>query len=463
MRTKQMQNEHSLTAQRRMSPLKIASYAGFAIGALILVCGLALLIFHDPLMNRFIKPRIAAAFVEAYPAYSIRIGDMNYGLLKNSFGFDSVALSNADGTFTSTMESFSVSGVSWMHLLWGGNLAPHDFDNAVVDVHNILLTFPRSQYELRCALLRLSVADSEVIANALELHPGVDDDAFFGESKFRKTRFTVTTQQCRLTGLDVTVAMLRRTYHTRRIHVDDIDLDILINKDKPAARDSSTPPMPGEILASMKETIRCDTMDITHGSLKYGERFVTGSKPAIITLDSLDVLALGIANHADLDTALVIHAKGQFMKSGTMTLLMTFPLSSPEFSFQYSGSMSKMELGALNAFLEKAEQKRIKSGVLQAATFEIDVALGRASGNVRADYRDLTLAAINKQTGSEKGFVDGITSYIANTYTIRGTNMPGTSGSVRVGKVKYLRQRDDPFFRFVWFALRSGVADIVGF
>ncbi len=151
------------------------------------------------------------------------------------------------------------------------------------------------------------------------------------------------------------------------------------------------------------------------------------------------------------------------MKAGTMKLIMSIPVPSPDFSFDYSGSLSGMELSALNPFLETAEQKRIKSGFLHAATFEINVARGRASGNVRAVYRDLTLAAINKQTGSERGFVDGIVSYIANTYTIRGTNELSNSGLIRLGKVKYLRQRDDPFFRFVWFALRSGVADIVGF
>jgi hypothetical protein len=463
MMKKETQNEHPPTGRRRMPPLKVASYAGFAVGVLMLVSGLALLLFADPLVNKFIKPRITTAFLEAYPAYSIRIASMNFNVLKNSLGFDSVALSAADSSFTSTMATLSVSGIGWLHLLWGGSLAPHDFDNAVVDAHTITLTFPQSTYELHCGRLLGSVADSEVMANALELHPGVDDDDFFVGSKFRKTRFNFATQQCRLTGVAFLEALNRKNFHARSMHFRDIDLDILINKDKPAARDSSTPPMPGQTLSSMNESIHCDTIDIINGSLHYGERFVLGSKPAVITFDNVDVLAEGIANHTLRDTTLVVHAKGKFMKAGTMNLLMSFPVPSPDFSFQYSGSLSKMELSALNLFLEKAEQKRIKSGVLHAATFEIHVALGRASGNVRAVYRDLTLAAINKQTGSEKGFVDGITSYIANTYKIRGTNVPGTSGSMRLGKVKYLRQSGDPFFGFVWFALRSGVADVVGF
>ena len=61
------------------------------------------------------------------------------------------------------------------------------------------------------------------------------------------------------------------------------------------------------------------------------------------------------------------------MKSAQMNLLMSIPISSPEFSFQYSGSLSRMNLTALNPFVEIAEQIRFKSGVLQAATFDINV------------------------------------------------------------------------------------------
>lgn len=463
MKPEHMQDEHPPTDQRRKLPLKIASYTGFAVGAILLVCGLAFLLFPDFFVNRYIKPRITAAFLEAYPAYSLRIADMKYSVPGNSFRFDSVALSAADTTFTSTMASLSVGGISWVHLLWGGSLAPHDFDNAVFDAQGIEMRFLQSRYELRCGQLRASVADSEVVANALELRPGVDDEDFFVVSKFRKTRFNSTTQQCRLTGVDFVAALNGKNYQARSMQVRDLCLDILINKDKPAVRDSSTPTMPGESLSSMNERIHCNSLEIINGSLKYGERFVLGSKPAVITFDSVEVLAEGIANHTDRDTALVIHAKGNFMKAATMNLLMSFPVPSPEFSFQYSGSLSRMELSALNLFLEKAEQKRIKSGFLHAATFEINVASGRANGNVRAVYKNLTLAAINKTTGSETGFVDGLVSYIANTYTIRGTNAPGKSGLVQLGEVKYLRQRDDAFFGFVWFALRSGLADVVGF
>ena len=41
--------------------------------------------------------------------------------------------------------------------------------------------------------------------------------------------------------------------------------------------------------------------------------------------------------------------------------------------------------------------------------------------------------------------------------------MPGKSGSMKIGIVKFTRKPDEPFIQFTWFALRSGIANVVGF
>ena len=454
-----MQNEHPPTDRRKLWPLKTASYAGFAV----VVCVLVLLLFPGPLVNWFIKPRITKAFAEACPAYSIHIAGMHYSVFKNRFGFDSVALSAVDRTFSGKVNSFSVSGIGWMHLLRGGSLAPNDFANSIVVVHDIVLNFPQSHYKVHCERLRVSVPDSAIVVESLILHPSSDDEQFFAGSKFRKTRFRLAVPHARVMGLAFLELLQGKRYRTRSVQINDAFLDVLVNKDKPDTIDASSPLMPNELLSSIKGTLQVDSLRIMNGRMKYGERFAVDSNPAWVTFDNMRVSAEGIANHGGHGAAIVIHAQGNFLKAGTMNLLMSIPVASPEFSFHYSGSLGGMDLGALNSWLETAEQLRIKAGVLQEATFEITVASGRAGGNVRAVYRDVTLAAINKHTGSEKGFFDGIASFIGNTFTIRGTNVPDKSGSIKIGEVNYTRKRDDPFFRFAWFALRSGVRDVVGF
>jgi hypothetical protein len=457
--TEHMQNEHPANGRRRPSLLKIASRAGIAIGAIVLVCVLVVVLFPDPLVNWFIKPRITKALAEAYPAYSIRLSAMNYSVFKNRFGFDFVDLRAADSAFSGNIGAFSVSGISWLHLLWGGSLAPNDFAKSEVLVHDIALTFPPSNYELRCKRLSVSARDSEMLVEALLIQPPGDDEQFFAASKFRNNRYRLVVPKAKVVSLACLELLQGNNYRAGSVQIHDASLDILLNKDKPDSRDTTGLLMPNEILSSVKGNLQVDHFSGTNGQLKYGERFAVGSKPALVTFDSMQVSAEGIANHGPRGAAFVIHAQTKFVNAGTMKLNITIPVSSRECSFQYSGSLSGMDLRALNSFLEVSDHIRIKSGVLEEATYEINVVSGRASGSVRGIYRDLTLAAIDKGNGSENGFSDRITSFLANTFTIRKNNVPG---SMKIGVVNYMQLRDDPFFQYEWFALRTGVRDVLG-
>jgi hypothetical protein len=458
-----MPNEHQPTDHQKLSFLKIALHTGLAAGAILLVCVLVLLLFPDPFMNTFIKPRIAKAFVEAYPAYKIRFTGMNYNFFKNRLGIDAVTLNAVDSTFSSTMSPFTVSGINWVHLLWERSLTINDFANSVVHAHDITITFPKLQYKLQCELLRVSVTDSEIVVEDLKFHPLGDDKQFFAGNKFRRTRFNLVSPRINIMGLACLELLQGKNFRARSTKIQDVFLDVLVNKDKPDSKDTSYLYMPNEILSSIKGTLHVDSLSIITGRLMYGERFAVGSNPAFITLDKMQVFAEGIANHGNRGAALVIHAQGKFLEAGTMKLLMSIPVASPECSFQYSGSLSGMDLSMLNSFIEISDHMRIKTGILEEATFEINVVAGQASGRVHSIYRDLTLAAVNNETGSEKGVSNGITSFVANTFKIRKSNIPDKSGMTKIGEVKYIRKRDDPFIQFVWFALRTGVRDVLGF
>jgi hypothetical protein len=307
------------------------------------------------------------------------------------------------------------------------------------------------------------VADSEVVVDSLTVVPSGADEQFFAESTTRQTRQRLTIPQAKVMGLACFELMDGKTCRARTIHLKDAFLDVLINKDKPVARDSPIPVNPAEVLSSIPGILQVDTVRITNGGLKYGERFAVGGKPAVITFDRMQVVAEGISNQQDSGSAVIIHASGLFMNAATMNLRMSIPLSSPAWSYNFSGSVSRMDLHALNAFIETAEQMRITSGVLQVGTFDIVVASGRATGIMRVNYRDLVLAAINKDTGSENGLMDLITSYIAKVGKIRGTNEPDRMEAMKSGTVSHTRQRDEQFLECTWFAVRSGVGDVVGF
>jgi hypothetical protein len=440
--------------------MKIAKYAGIGVGTLLFVCVLALLLFSDPLVNKYVRPRVIKTLAEAYPAYSIRIADMHYSFFTNRFRFDSVAVEDADRTFASHMAPFSVGGIKWMHLFWGGTLEAEDFANADVEARDFVATFPQSRYNIHCKRLLVSAADSKLVAESLAIHPIAGDEDFFQGSKFRRTKMSFAAPNCSITGLGCLDAVLGKKYAARSVEIRGATIDILVNKDKPDSRDTTGPLMLNEILSSITPSLQVDKVTMVNGRLTYGERFELGAKPGQVTFDSMQVLAEGITNHSHSGTPLVIHAQARFAGAGTMKLVITIPVVSRELSFKYSGSLSGMDLSALNSFLEVSDHKRIKSGVLQEASYEVNVVSGLANGTIRGVYTNLAIAAISKKTGSEKGIMDRITTFIGNKFTIRQNNV---EGSMKIGRINYTRVSDDPFFQYIWFALRTGVRDVVGF
>jgi len=221
--------------------------------------------------------------------------------------------------------------------------------------------------------------------------------------------------------------------------------------------------MPNELLSSIIKTIHLDSVRVINARLNYGEKYPGASKPARLTFDGMQVLAEGPVDRPDQLDTVVVRAEGRLMNAGTMHVVMLIPVATPEFTFQYSGSLGGMDLRLLNPFLEVAEHKRFQTGLLHTATFDIHVISGNARGIVRASYKDLKLLSIDGRSGSESGVLNTIASFITNNIKLRTTNEPDKVGSTKTGKVKYVRAHDDAFFAFAWFALRSGVGEVVGF
>src|SRR4030066_188993 len=106
-----MQTNHGPANRSKLSPRKVAAYAGLAFGAVVLICALVFLFFPDTYINGYLKNQIIKAFTRAYPAVSIRIAGVHYNIWKNRIGCDLIALTSTDSTFSCSIAKFSVSGV----------------------------------------------------------------------------------------------------------------------------------------------------------------------------------------------------------------------------------------------------------------------------------------------------------------------------------------------------------------
>ena len=445
----------------KLSLLKNVKYPVIIIGAVIIIVILVLTFFPDPIINSFFKGRIIKAVTKAYPEDSIQLGNMHYNVWKNRLSCDSIKLTT--NKFTGCAASFSVSGFSWIKILRQGDFTPDILKSSTLDAHDIVVNFRQSQNVLRFGMLHISVPDSEIVSDSIKYFSLISDEQFFSKSQFRQTRYRFDIPQIQIIGSDCAAILQGKSYIAGCININDLFVEVLVNMDKPYDKSSENPKMPNEVLSSMKEIIKVDSMIILNGRLKYSEKYTAQGTPGVISINKANVSVTGIANHATNPDTTLIHGEALFMNSSKMKLYMAIPLQSKDFSLRYSGSLGTMDATILNSFIEAGEHHRIKSGTIHSARFKIDVNSGISSGSFQVEYQDLSIAVLNKNTGSEKGLFDRISSIFAKIFVIRGTNMPDEKGLMKIGETKYKRNPDDYFFQFVWFALRNGVADVVGF
>ena len=444
---------------RRPSLPRLMAYVGASLGALVLAVAAILLVFGDAILNRYGKEKAERAFAEAYPGSVLRIGELDYSVGANRLVARSVTLNAANTTLKAG--PISLTGVRWARLLLG-TAAPADaLAEASLEATDLDVEFPRARYGIRCARLRASVPSSELIAERTELGPLVEDKTFFAGRDFRTTRFHVVVPECRVSGLAYGELLQGKSYRAGSILFSRPSFDALVNREKPRKPRLKSPLMVHEALASIRRPLQVGSLSITDGRLKYSERFAVGGAPAVLTFGAVSFSVVGIANRSDATAAVRLQGKGDLMSAGTLKVLMSIPITSPHFSLHYSGSLGAMDLACLSEFLDVSEHTRIKSGRAQEVRFEVDVTGGHARGHVRGIYKDLVVAILDKKTGTEKGFDNRFASFLANLLKIRNSNAPNSSGLRKEGKVEYTRRPEDTFLQFVWFALRTGVLDII--
>jgi hypothetical protein len=448
-----------VSARSRVSSRKLLAWLGEFLVALVVTFGVLLAFFSGAFLNGYCRLKVERAFAKAHPGSELRIGQLDYSLRANRLIAESAALKSTNTTLKTGR--ISVMGVRWIGLLSGASTLANVLANASLDATNLDMEFRQTHYEIRCARLQASAPSSELSAQGIELRPLGSDEEFFAARSFRRTRFHVVVPECKVLGLVYGELLRGKSYVARSVHFSQPSFDALVNLDKPAQPFVKSPLMLHEALAAIPQPLKIDSLTVTNGNLRYCEQLGALTNPAVLTFSAVNISAEGVGNCGEPSAAIRLHAQGNLMDAGVLTMQMSIPIAPTNFSLRYSGSLAAMNLTNLNAFLDLDARTRIKSGTVDEAGFEIAVAGGQARGHVSAKYKNLEIAVLDKRSGAEGGFDNRVASLLANALKIRSSNAPDASGSSKEGEVLYSRQPDDEFQQFLWFALRTGVLDII--
>ena len=432
---------------------------GVSIFILVLAIVALVFVFSGAILNSYVKTKAELAFARAHPGFVLRLGQLNYSIRANRLVAESLTLRTTNTTLKA--DQISLRGVRWDRLLWGTATLTDIVDKASLDATNLDVEFPDAHYGIQCKRLRSSVPTRELYAEGTELRTLAGDKEFFAAHPFRTTRYLVALPELKISGVMYADLFQGKSYRAQSIQFSRPSFEALVNLDR-ASEPFMTPPlMLHEALAAIPQPLQIDSLCVTNGTLRYCEQVVIGADPAVLTIGALNLAADGIANRGESSAVIAVKARGNLMDAGMMNVLMSIPIAPSDFSFHYSGTLGAMELTNLDAFLDLDAHTRIKSGTVNGASFEIDVKDGKARGSVRANYQNLDLAFLDKKTGVETGLDNRIASFLANVLKIRSSNGPDVTGVSKEGVVNYTKKPGDEFQQFAWFALRTGVLDII--
>ncbi len=452
-------DQQAVRPGRRLPLWKLSASVGASLGAVFLIAAVLILMFGNTILNSYGKGKIERAFAAANPGCALRIGELNYAVGADRLVAQSVTVSSTNATVRAG--PISLTGLRWAPLLRGTAALADVFAQGSLDATNIEAQFPQAHYSIRCARLRASVRDSELVAEGAELEPLGGDEAFFAAHAFRTPRFHIVLPECRVLGLVCRDLLQGSAYRARSVHLIRPSCDALINCEKPRKPFVKSPLMVHEAMASIRQPLQVANLSVTNGHLRYCKRLAVGADPAALTIGAVSVSVTGLANRGEATAAIQVQAQGELIDEGTLKVLMSIPITPPDLSFHCSGSLSTMDLTRLNAYLETAERIRITSGIAQESAFEIAVTAGQARGLVRSIYKDLHIAVLDEQNGTEEGFDNRVASFLANVLLVRTANDLDASGSIKEGQVHYTRRPEDAFEGFLLSALWSGVLDVI--
>jgi len=176
----------------------------------------------------------------------------------------------------------------------------------------------------------------------------------------------VVVPECSVLGLAYGDLLQGKAYRARSVRLSRPSFDALVNRDRPRPPFVKSPLMVHEALAAIRQPLQVDRLMITNGNVRYCER-TAWSRPGCADVRAVSLSVEGLANRAQAAAAILLRGQGDLMDAGTLKVVMSIPITPPDFSFHYSGSLSMMDLTRLDGFLDIAEHTRIKSGSAQEA------------------------------------------------------------------------------------------------
>ena len=246
------------------------------------------------------------------------------------------------------------------------------------------------------------------------------------------------------------------------VRIDGLDIDVLGDDHRPSRPSSGPPTMPHDVMRELALGITLDTVVVSDASVTYSKRGSQSERPGSVSFEDIQARFTNVTNDPDRAAErgpTMLEAETRVFGAAPASIRASIPLLGPPPTMFFFARIGAFDASALNAILPDLEGMRVTEGRVDSARVDIRYRADGASGVVMVGYEGLELRQEDRNTG-EQSFGQRLTSFVANTFVIRGDNRPGDDRPPREGRVEYVRPPDASFFKQFWHAIRDGLIDV---
>ena len=224
--------------------------------------------------------------------------------------------------------------------------------------------------------------------------------------------------------------------------------------------------LPHTILTSIKIPITLDSIIFNNGTIHHRERMTGSSHASLITFTHARVTEYPFCTdtkNSIYREPLHFSVSALFMDQGKVVGTVVYPIHQKPFDLHIDATVGPFDASVLNSYLVTNLRKEITKGKCLGGALQMDVHDGVGITTVSPRYEDVTMNVLATNVKDKSGILEGIQSFIANTFVLRTNNIDNGDKKAIAATTTLLYTKDEEFFQYIWLALRKSIGKVVGF
>jgi hypothetical protein len=156
-----------------------------------------------------------------------------------------------------------------------------------------------------------------------------------------------------------------------------------------------------------------------------------------------------------------VNASMYLMGKGLLNAQLNIPLGAKNDAFNFSGTLSDLDMKEINTMVTKMIPAEITSGKIKKMVFtNVQADNVKSTGRLALYYNDLTLKVTGQDDKTWTKIKGGVLGWAGNVY-VRNDN-PHKNGEFIEGMIYFERDTHKSIFNFLWKSIFSGIKSTIG-